>query len=111
MFERRCEGPQDSCMVPKHRLGFSHSKKGHSTHTAKSFGISSLSNTYIASMFLASNQALPVINLYIDEIFSSYVYAMQGKDDTSCFDDYSKLGPMKHEFVLTAEDQLIFKDL
>ena len=62
-------------------------------------------------MFLASNQALPVINLYIDEIFSSYVYAMQGKDDTSCFDDYSKLGPMKHEFVLTAEDQLIFKDL
>lgn len=36
---------------------------------------------------------------------------MQGKDDTSCFDDYSKLGPMKHEFVLTAEDQLVFKDL
>ncbi|CAK9861760.1 unnamed protein product [Sphagnum jensenii] len=32
------------------------------------------------------------------------------KEDSSCFDDYSSLGPMKHDFVLTAEDQLIFKD-
>jgi hypothetical protein len=33
------------------------------------------------------------------------------KEDSSCFDDYSTLGPMKHDFVLTAEDQLIFNDL
>ncbi|KAG0587224.1 hypothetical protein KC19_2G149700 [Ceratodon purpureus] len=36
---------------------------------------------------------------------------VSSKDDTSCFDDYSKLGPMKHEFVLSADDQLLFKDL
>ncbi|OAE19180.1 hypothetical protein AXG93_4182s1280 [Marchantia polymorpha subsp. ruderalis] len=32
-------------------------------------------------------------------------------DDATCFDDYSKLEPMKHEFVLTPDDQKVFEDL
>ncbi|CAM6089012.1 unnamed protein product [Calypogeia fissa] len=34
-----------------------------------------------------------------------------GADDTSCFDDYSKMEPMKHEFVLSSTDQKQFEDL
>lgn len=36
---------------------------------------------------------------------------MQGPEDTSCFDDYSKMEPMKHEFVLSVIDQREFEDL
>lgn len=54
---------------------------------------------------------LPSQDLTVQKLNKDYILWMQSKDDTSCFDDYSKLGPMKHEFVLSADDQLLFKDL
>lgn len=53
----------------------------------------------------------PSQDLTVQKPNKDYILWMQSKDDTSCFDDYSKLGPMKHEFVLSADDQLLFKDL
>ena len=35
---------------------------------------------------------------------------VKGEDDTSNFDDYSDVGPIEHEFVLTADNQQLFED-
>ncbi|CAM6092705.1 unnamed protein product [Calypogeia fissa] len=35
---------------------------------------------------------------------------VSGPEDSTCFDDYSKIEPIKHDFVLTAEDQKQFAD-
>lgn len=36
---------------------------------------------------------------------------LQSKDDSSCFDDYSTLAPMTHDFILSNDDQQQFLDL
>lgn len=36
---------------------------------------------------------------------------LKGKEDTSNFDDYSKLPPVKHEMLLTDADQKLFEGL
>jgi hypothetical protein len=38
------------------------------------------------------------------------IFLTQGPEDSTCFDDYSKIEPMKHEFVLTEQDQKQFAD-
>jgi len=38
------------------------------------------------------------------------VITAKSEDDTSNFDDYSDVGPIEHEFVLTADNQQLFED-